>query len=57
MDIKETRVQCGFIWITAWISVSFSIISLVYLGFSFMCRVSRKLGALTSWTPLGYVGL
>jgi hypothetical protein len=24
---------------------------------TFMCRVSRNLGALTSWTPLGHVGL
>jgi hypothetical protein len=24
---------------------------------TFMCRVSRNLGALTFWTPLGHVGL
>jgi hypothetical protein len=29
MNLKEMRVQSGFIWITVWISVSFSRMTLV----------------------------
>lgn len=31
MNLKEMRVQSRFIWITVWITVSFSRITLVYV--------------------------